>query len=68
MRIPEDLKQEMKKRPDINWSEIVREAIKKKIESQKRVEATRKIDEIKRRMKPVDKGQLDKWLREDRER
>jgi len=68
LRIPEELKQEMKKRSDVNWSEVVREAIRKKIEIEERLEASRKIDEIKHRIKPVERGQLVKWLREDRER
>ncbi|MEM2110383.1 MAG: hypothetical protein QXX08_00695 [Candidatus Bathyarchaeia archaeon] len=68
LRIPEELKHKMKKRSQVNWSEFVREAIRKKIEVEERLEAAKKMDEIKRRMNPVDKGQIDKWLREDRAR
>lgn len=67
-RIPKDLKAKMKKHPHINWSNVLREAIIKKIEIEERLEAIREIDEVKQRMKPVEKGQLDKWLKEDRRR
>ena len=31
LSIPEDLKKEMEKYPEINWSEVARDSIKKKI-------------------------------------
>ncbi|MGQ9469687.1 MAG: hypothetical protein ACUVTD_07720 [Nitrososphaerales archaeon] len=65
LRIPKELKDAIKKHADVNWSEVVREAIVKKIEIEERLEAIKKIDEIKKRVKPVEKGQLDKWIRED---
>jgi len=68
LRIPDELKEKIKKRPDINWSEVVREAIAKKIEIEERLEAVRRIDEVKQRVNPVEKGQLDKWIRKDRRR
>ena len=67
-RIPSDLKAKMKKHSEINWSEVLREAIIKRIEIEERLEAVREIDEVKRRMRPVEKGQLDRWLKEDRGR
>ena len=68
LRIPEELKEEMKKRTNINWSEVAREAIVRKIEVEDRLEAVKSIEKIKKSIKPVDRGQLDKWIREDRER
>lgn len=68
LRIPSELKTKMKRRSDINWSEVIREAIIKRIEMEERSEAIRKIDEIRQRVKPVKRGEIDKWLKEDRER
>jgi len=68
LRIPSELKEKIRKRSDINWSEVVRDAIAKRIEVEERLEAARRIDEVKQRMIPVEKGQLDRWIREDRER
>jgi len=68
LRIPSELKEKIRKRHDINWSEVVREAIAKKIEIEERLEAVREIDETKHKLKPVEKGQLDKWIRGDRGR
>lgn len=68
MRITSELKEKIRKRSDINWSEVVREAIAKRIEIEERLEAIREIDETKQRVKPVEKGQLDEWIREDRGR
>jgi len=68
LRIPSELKEKIRKRSDINWSEVARDAIAKRIEVEERLEAARRIDEVKQRMIPVEKGQLDRWIREDRER
>ena len=67
IRIPEELKEEMKKY-DVNWSEVVRKAIEEKIRSIRMEEALEKIREVRRRSKPVKKGELDAWIREDRGR
>lgn len=68
MRIPRELKEKIKKRRGVNWSEVVRAAIARKLRIEERLEATKKIDEAKKRVKPVEVGQLDAWIREDRER
>jgi len=68
LRIPRELKEKVRRRSDINWSEVIRDAIAKRIEVEERLEAARRIDEVKQRMIPVEKGQLDRWIREDRER
>ena len=68
IRIPNELREKMKKYPNINWSEVVREAITRKIETIERLEASKKIDQIRKRVKPVEKGELEKWIKEDRGR
>jgi len=47
---------------------VFRNAIARRIEVEERLEAARRIDEVKQRMVPVERGQLDRWIREDRER
>ena len=68
LRIPSELKEKIKKRRGVNWSEVVREAIARRITIEERLEATRRIDEAKKRVKPIKVGQLDAWVREDRGR
>ena len=68
MRIPRELREKIKKRRGVNWSEVVREAIARRITIEERLEATRRIDEAKKRVKPIKVGQLDAWVREDRGR
>jgi len=48
----------MRKRSDINWSEVIRDAIAKRIEAKERLEAAKKIDELKQKMIPVERGSL----------
>ena len=66
IRIPRELKEKMKKYREINWSEVVRRALEERIRIQERIEATRRMDEIRRKVKLVKRGELDKWIREDR--
>jgi len=66
IRIPRELKEKMKKYREINWSEVVRRALEERIRIQERIEAMRRMDEIRRKVKPVKRGELDKWIREDR--
>jgi len=66
IRIPRELKEKMKKYREINWSEVVRRALEERIRIQERIEATRRMDEIRRKVKPVKRRELDKWIREDR--
>ena len=66
IRIPRELKEKMKKYREINWSEVVRRALEERIRIQERIEATRRMDKIRRKVKPVKRGELDKWIREDR--
>ena len=59
IRIPRELKEKMKKYREINWSEVVRRALEERIRIQERIEATRRMDEIRRKVKPVKRGELD---------
>jgi len=68
LRIPSELKEKIKELRGINWSEVVREAIARRITIEERLEATKKIDEAKKRVKHIEAGQLDAWVREDRGR
>ena len=55
VRIPKELKEEMKKLKGINWSEVVREAIEKKIQQEKAkwaVSVMRKISKKAKLEKP----------------
>ncbi|MCD6445148.1 hypothetical protein J7L70_09210 [Candidatus Bathyarchaeota archaeon] len=68
VRVPKELKAKMAKYRHINWSEVVREAIKTRISIEERREAVKALEELRRRVKPVGKGMLDRWIREDRGR
>jgi len=52
----------------INWSQVVREAILRRIEIEERKEFVRRMDELSKRVKPVSEGELVRWIREDRGR
>ena len=67
VKVPSELKKKMKQ-INVNWSEYIRESIKKKIEEQKMKAASAKLDEIRMRAKPVPTDELVSWIREDRER
>ena len=65
IRVPKELKEEMKE-ININWSEYIRDLIRKKIREIKMMKASEKIDEI--RAKTV-RGKFNaaKSIREDRD-
>ena len=65
VRIPKELKEEMRK-IDINWSEYIRDSIKEKIREIRMIEASKKIDEI--RAKTIQgKFNAAKSIRKDRD-
>jgi hypothetical protein len=72
IRIPENLKTEMKKYNNVNWDAIILNAIETQIQNLKRklkmIRATEELDKIRLRCKPVKKGEIDQWIREDRAR
>jgi hypothetical protein len=63
----EKMKKEMQQL-DVNWSEYMRECVQKKINQEKRKAAFEKLDEIRKRSKPVTEEELLSWIREGRER
>ena len=67
VKVPSELKERMKK-VRVNWSEYIRDAIQRKIDEQMLKTASAKIDEVRKRAKPVPTDELVSWIREDRER
>jgi len=51
VRIPEQLKKDMAKIRDVNWSEILRRAIEQELKRTRMQEASRTIDELKAKSK-----------------
>jgi hypothetical protein len=66
IKIKSKTKAEMKE-VDINWSEYLRQCIQKRIDQQRRQEASDALDEIRKRSKPVSNDELLSWIREGRE-
>jgi len=67
VKIPEEMKKKMKQ-IHVNWSEYIRECVQKKINQEKMKVASEKLDEIRKRTKPVSEEELLSWIREGRER
>lgn len=68
VRIDENLKDRMKTRKGVNWSEVIRRAIRERVEAEERLEAAKEIDAMGKRVRAVHKGELVRWIREDRGR
>lgn len=58
----------MKALKGVNWSQVVREAILRRIEVEERREALKRLDAFLERVKPVSEGEVVRWIREDRGR
>lgn len=67
VKVSNELKEKMKQ-VRVNWSQVIRESIQRKIEEQKLKDASAKLDEIRMRSKHVSTDELVSWIREDRER
>jgi Arc/MetJ-type ribon-helix-helix transcriptional regulator len=67
VKIPEEMKKNMKQ-VSVNWSEYIRECVQKKLDYEKMKAASDKLDEIRKRSKPVSEDELLSWIREGRER
>lgn len=65
VRVPKALKKDMQK-IDVNWSQYIRECLQNKINEQKKREAFDKLDEIRKRSKPVTNEEILSWIREGR--
>jgi len=46
VRVDEELKEQMRRHPHVNWSEIARDAIEKKVRELEMKEAARAMDEL----------------------
>jgi len=65
VKVPKALKKDMQK-IDVNWSQYIRECLQNKINEQKKREAFHKLDEIRKRSKPVTNEEILSWIREGR--
>ena len=72
IRIPKNIRTEMEKYNDVDWTKIILNAIETQIQRIKKrihlIKAAEELDEIRLRCKPVKKGEIDHWIREDRAR
>ena len=72
IRIPKNIRTEMEKYNDVDWTKIILNAIETQIQRIKKrinmLKAAEELDEIRLRIKPVKKGEIDLWIREDRAR
>ena len=64
VRVPAEVKREME-RCDVNWSEMIRQMIREKIEMERRKRAAETIDIVRKRIKPGFDSV--KAIREDRD-
>ena len=65
VKIPKSMKKDMKK-IDLNWSRYIRQCLQDKIDEQKKRDAFLKLDEIRKRSKPVTNEEILAWIREGR--
>ncbi len=66
VRVPPELKREMKKY-NINWSEEIREFIKRRIEEEEKKRALKEVIELVESLPGVPEGTAKKLVREDRD-
>jgi hypothetical protein len=66
VKIPSELEKKMK-RVKVNWSEYTRDSIQKRSMSKNSNLSPQKIDEVRKRTKPVSTEELVSWIRENRE-
>jgi hypothetical protein len=67
VKVPAELKKNMKQ-VRLNWSQYIRECIQQRIDEQKMIAASSKLDEIRKRSKPTSTQEIVSWVREDRAR
>ena len=65
VKVSKALKKDMQK-IDVNWSQYIRECLQNKINEQKKRVAFDKLDEIRKRSKPVTNEEIFIWIREGR--
>ncbi|GAB6101316.1 hypothetical protein JCM16138_05390 [Thermococcus atlanticus] len=66
IRVPPELRREMKKY-DINWSEEIREFIKKRIEEEEKKQALQEVIQLVGSLPGVPEGTAKRIVREDRD-
>jgi hypothetical protein len=67
VKVPNEMKKKMKK-VKVNWSQYIRECIQNKIYQQDMIEASEKLEEIRKRTKTTSTEEIVSWIREDRDR
>lgn len=68
VRVPHELKREMDRlKEDINWSQEIREFIKKRIEEYKKREVLEEVVEYIKSLPEAPKGTVQQLVREDRD-
>ena len=67
VKVPEEMK-ELMKRVDVNWSSYLREAIADKIRREIAKDASKRLNEIRKKAVEVPTEEIVRWIREDRER
>jgi hypothetical protein len=66
VKVPGELKKKMKQ-VKVNWSQYIRDCVQNKIEQQDMMDASAKLDEIRKRTQPTSTAEIVAWIREDRE-
>jgi hypothetical protein len=67
VKVPEEIRRLMRE-VNVNWSEYLREVIEARIRLERAKEASRELDEMRRRVKRVPTEEIVRWIREDRVR
>jgi len=65
VKIPHSMKKDMKK-IELNWSQYIRECLQTKIDEQKRKEAFKELDQIRKHSKPATNEEILSWIQQGR--
>jgi len=67
VRVDEELQEKMRKYPDINWSQQIRETIEKRIQQEEMRRAAQTMDKIAEKTDPAWSGadEVQRWRRRD---
>ncbi len=69
VKVPRKVKEEMDKmKSSVNWPEEIRNYILDKLEREKRIENTSKVEEMLQGIRRLPKGSTARLIREDRDR
>ena len=68
VRVSKELREKMMRRKDVNWSEVVRQSIERRLTMEDRIAASEQLDRVRGSAKPVKEDQIRQWIREDRRR